>query len=277
MPEGPEVAVVRDAVKKGCPIVFEGASIIENVPGKIHRYTKKKPKNWEVVANNRFQLINSRTKGKLILLDIETLPNKEPWVLLITLGMSGDLRWNSSSHKHCRFSLLTHRGDLSFVDTRCFGTLRIMNPKDAKEAEKGIGWDFLNAPLEKKQWSALQKHRSLKDKEVGPSLLNQKFFAGVGNIYKSESLLRTKIHPKTLIKNIPEDKWLNLNYHIHDILQESYKLKGCSVVDFTADGIEGKAQTLLRVYLKSKCPRGHKIKTIKQEGRTTWFCPECQK
>lgn len=276
MPEGPEVRTVADAVKKGCPIIFEGASIIENVPEKIHRYSKKKPTNWEVISNNRFRLLNARTKGKLILLDIETLPDKKPWVLLITLGMSGDLRWNSSNHKHCRFSFLHHRGDLSFIDTRCFGTLRIMTPEDAREAESNIGWDLLKAPMKREHWSKLQAHRSLKNKEIGPALLNQKLFSSIGNIYKAEALYRTKIHPQTRIKDVTKDKWAALNGDVHAILQKAYKLKGCSVVDFTADGQEGKAQTLLKVYLKNKCPQGHKIKTIKQEGRTTWFCPECQ-
>ena len=274
MPEGPEVAVVAAGVHKGLPTIFEAATIIENVPGKLHRYSKKKPKNWDVIANNRFEMLRVRTKGKLILIDIETLPNREPWVLLITLGMSGDLRWNSANHKHTRFAFLQHGRDLSFVDTRCFGTLRIVTPQEAREAESKIGWDFLKAPAPKEYWK--QTKTTLSKKPIGPVLLNQKYFGGIGNIYKSEVIHRCRIHPSIPVKEIPDTKWERLNETIHAILLESYKLKGCSVVDFTADGVEGQAQQLLQVYMKNKCPKNHPIKTIKQEDRTTWYCPECQ-
>jgi formamidopyrimidine-DNA glycosylase len=261
MPEGPEVAVVADAVRKKCPITFEGAEM---------------PDNWEAISHNQFILNDVRTKGKLILLNITTQCDNRDWVLLITLGMSGDLRWNSSGHKHCRFSFLTQRGDLSFIDVRCFGTLRIMTPEKAKEAEDKIGWDLLHAPMPSDKWNALKEKKSVKKKEIGPTLLDQKLLAGVGNIYKAEGLYAAKIHPKTLIENVPLYKWQALNFHLHSILVAAYELKGTSVVDFTADGVEGQAQQLLKVYMQRNCPAGHRIKTIKQKDRTTWYCDQCQ-
>jgi len=202
---------------------------------------------------------------------------KEPWVLLITLGMSGDLRWNSAGYKHCRFTFLKANGeDLSFVDVRNFGTLRIKTPDEAKKLESKIGWDLLQAPMPKDKWKELKTFSKIENQEIGSILLTQNIFSGCGNIYKSEILFRLKINPTTLIKNIPNHKWESLNISLHNLLVEAYSLNGSSVKDFTADGKEGQAQIMHKVYDKLFCPEGHKITAITQNTRTTWYCKICQ-
>ncbi len=280
MPEGPECAVVANAIQKGLPCVFEGTEIIENVPGKLHRYSRKKPENWHVISHNRFNMKRARTKGKLILIDIETLHDQKEWVLAITLGMEADFRWNSAGHKHTRFTFIKQRGDLSFCDSRCFGTLRILNPDEARELEKTKGWDLLKAKMPRELWQELQHHKRIKDKPIGPVLLDQTLFSGIGNIYKSESLYKAKIHPASIVNKIPKDKWELINLYSHAIMQEAYKKNGTSVIDFTADGVEGQGQELLRIYMKSTCPRDHKVSKLKQgkgsNERTSWYCKQCQ-
>ena len=278
MPEGPEVRVVADAVAKAKNLIFEGASIIENVPGAVHRYSRELPNNWSVISQHRWQLKNVRTKGKLIIFDIEMCESKEPWVLLTTLGMSGDYRFNSSGHKHCRFSFLrANGGDLSFIDARCFGTLRVVTPEEARKLEAKVGWDLLQAPMDKNRWQEIQKHSKIKDQEIKVALLDQSLFSGLGNIYVAETLYEVGIDPRRIVSKIDADKWAEINLTAHTILQKAYALNGSSVKDYTFDGKKGNAQTILKVYGRKHCPKGHQVQSFEQEGRTTWWVPEIQK
>jgi len=279
MPESPEVCTIADAVNKYCPQVFETAEIIENVPGKKHRYSRKAPKNWDKIHEHQFTLTGARTKGKLILLDIVTTRNKTKWVGLATMGMSGDMQWGSSEEKHCRYAFLGRMRELGYTDQRCFGTFRLVTPEEAAQAEKKIGWDLLQGPMDPVAWKKLQQHKKIKDRPVGVVLLDQNLFAGIGNIYKCETLYELNIDPTTLVNDLAPDKWNQINTTSHNILQKAYKLGGSSVRDYTADGKEGKAQTILKIYGKVLCPKKHKVKKIKQgkgsQERTTWFCQEC--
>jgi len=278
MPEGCEVRVVADAVAKGIGNIFETAEIIENVPGVLHRYSRELPKNWNVIVNQRWQLKKVRTRGKLILLDIEIYETKEPWVLLSTLGMSGDWRFNASGEKHTRFAFLKANGDdLSYYDPRCFGTIRVAKPKDAKTCENKIGWDLLQSPMDKTKWIQLQSSNKIENEEIKVALMRQDVTSGPGNIYSCEILHEVGVHPKQLVSKIDPTKWFDINIIAHSILQKAYKLGGSSIKDFTADGHTGNAQTMLKIYGKKLCPNGHKIETIQQDGRTTWFCPVEQK
>jgi formamidopyrimidine-DNA glycosylase len=278
MPEGPECTVVADAINIHCPAHFDTVEVVENVPGKKHRYSKKAPDNWNKLKQS-WTLHYVRNKGKLILFDIELDGSKKKWVGLSTLGMSGDWVWGGKSAKHCRLNFIGSDTDLSFVDMRCFGTFRLMRPKDAKIAISKIGWDLVKKPMPSAKWSQLQRHRKLKNKPIGIALLDQSLYSGIGNIYKAEALFQAKIHPNCLVKDVTRSKWMALNSIAHRIMRTAYEYNGCSVVDFTANGEEGKAQNLLQVYGKSRCPQNHSISTIKQgkgsNNRTTWFCKKC--
>jgi len=279
MPEGPECQLVADAVKEHCEELFESAEIVENVPGKLHRYSRKPPKNFSELQNKQWILKNAYTKGKLIFFDIEIYKTGKKWVGLSTLGMSGDWRFNSSGHKHARLSFIRERGDLSLVDVRCFGTFRLVTPEEAREAKNKIGWDLLKAPMPEPAWDLLKLNKKIKDKPVGEILLNQNLFSGIGNIYKCETMYEIGINPKHTVSFLPKGTWKKINITAHQILQKAYELEGSSIVDFTANGVEGKAQTVLKIYGKKKCPRGHEVSTIKQgkgsNERTTWYCKKC--
>lgn len=279
MPEGPEIAVVADAVRAQCEELFESAEIIENVSGKLHRYSRKAPKNFSELQNKQWILKDVNTKGKLIFFDIQIYKTGKKWVGLSTLGMSGDWRYDSAGHKHTRLSFIRHRGDLSLVDVRCFGTFRLVTPIEAQEAKSKIGWDLLKAPMPEDNWARLQSHKKIKDKSIGEILLTQNIFAGIGNIYKCETMYEIGIDPRLAVKEMSKAKWNKINPVVHKIMQNAYFLKGSSVKNFTANGVEGRAQTVLKIYGKKKCPLGHEVSTIKQgkgsNERTTWFCKKC--
>jgi len=166
------------------------------------------------------------------------------------------------------------------VDVRCFATIRVVTPEEADVLEKTKGWDLLKARMPKELWKELQHHKRIKDKPIGPVLLDQTLFSGLGNIYKAEVLYKAKIHPASIVKKVPEEKWETINLYSHAIMQAAYKKNGTSVIDFTADGVEGQGQELLHIYMKSNCPRGHKVSKLKQgkgsNERASWYCKECQ-
>lgn len=210
-------------------------------------------------------------------MDIEIIQTKQPWVLLSTMGMSGDWRRNSAGNKHARIAFLKANGeDLTLVDIRCFASFRIVTPEEAKLLESKIGHDLLKATMEKEKWKQLQFHSKIKDEEIKVALLTQNLFSGLGNIYVSETLYELGIDPRRIVAKLDPAKWEQINATAHSILQKAYKHGGSSIKDFTADGVTGHAQTFLKVYGRKFCPKNFKVQTIQQDGRTTWFVEEIQ-
>lgn len=274
MPEGPEVRVVADIIEASAVgKTIATTVVVQNVVGTSHRYDRKKPDNWELIAEP-FTICQVSTKGKLIKLSIKT-KNNEDYVLLVTLGMSGDFRYNSSHHKHCRYAFkFADGGDLSFVDVRCFGTLRIVHAKNVAKIESKIGWDLLQAPMPTEMWKNFKY--KLSSLEIGEALLQQKNWSGIGNIYRAEILYRLGINPFKPLALVKEFDWEQVNHTAHRLLKEAYTLGGCSVADFTANGQEGRAQQLLQIYGQNTCPRDHTVKKEPQATRSIWYCGICQ-
>jgi len=273
MPEGPEVRVVSDVIRRAVGKTVSAARIVENVPGIDHRFTKDGIPN--LVALQGATLKEVKAFGKLLCLTFERGPG-EVWQMLNTLGMSGSWAWNGSSYKHARLNLsFADETSIAFIDARCFGTIRIMTPSLAAKEIKKIGFDLLDAPMPEDQWAALQTKKGLTDLPVGEALLVQKHFSGIGNIYKSETLYACCIDPRVLVKDLPKEDWGSINHAANKILQKAYKLGGSSVESFQADGKDGDMQNHLAIYGMGRCPEGHETSHIDQSGRTTWFCETC--
>ncbi len=117
------------------------------------------------------------------------------------------------------------------------------------------------------------------------ALLDQRIIAGLGNIYVCEALYRAKLSPKMpagrLVKMKTHDARLDeLVRHIRDILREAIAAGGSTLQDYqSVDGTKGDYQQRFAVYDREgeACACGTKIKRIVQSGRSTFFCPSCQK
>lgn len=276
MPESPEVCVVSDVIRKGAGKTFTNAEVVENVPGKLHRFSNTPIPNFDLLQNLDWMLTKVRTKGKLLILEIELLESGSQIFAYSTLGMSGSWKWGGRKDKHTRLTFTPTEGlDLSFEDTRCYGTFRVVvDHAEAREIERKIGWDLLQSEMPK--WENVQKLRKFKNKPIGEILLDQSIFSGIGNIYKSEILYDLKINPEVITGDLSPNLWAQINESAHRILVLAYQMGGSSVVDFVADGKEGNAQDNHVIYMKHLCPEGHTVKRIEQAGRTTHFCPTCQ-
>jgi len=200
--------------------------------------------------------------------------SKAQWI--VHLGMTGRLQVcepeaEVAKHTHAVLKLGSGR-ELRFVDPRRFGRLSVAGAADFDAG--GI------EPLEIELDHFLSLFRGRKT-PIKSALLNQNLLRGVGNIYADESLFRAGIRPRRRASSINRDKLAKLHSAIKEVLREAIALGGSSISDYVdADGEEGFFQLQHRVYgregercLVCKTP----IKRIVIAGRSSHYCPKCQK
>jgi formamidopyrimidine-DNA glycosylase len=235
----------------------------------------------EIDAALRSKTISGvRRVGKHIVFDLEAPTNgKEPsarkssqWI--VHLGMTGSLRISApdvpiEKHTHAILKLSSGR-ELRFVDPRRFGRLSVIEKFEAPGLE----------PLE----IAFQDFAALfhgRNTPIKSALLNQKLLSGVGNIYADEALFRAGIRPRRRAASLTRDELNKLHAALKKVLKEAIRLGGSSISDYVdANGDEGFFQLKHRVYgregelcLVCKIP----IKRIVIAGRSSHYCPRCQK
>lgn len=109
-------------------------------------------------------------------------------------------------------------------------------------------------------------------------LLEGNVFCGCGNIYDCEVLYRQKIHPLTKASELSKKKKESLFKELVDILELAIKEGGSTISDYVhADGGEGNMQNFHQIYGKKVCPLGHDVENVTIKGRSSHFCPICQK
>ena len=164
-----------------------------------------------------------------------------------------------------------------FDDVRCFGTLEFYDKLSDAKALKKLGIEPLSEDLNVNYFKS--KVASSK-REVKSILLDQQIIAGLGNIYVSEILFRSKISPLRITETIRNKEWTKIIKYTKSVLEEAIKNNGTTISDFRrVDDKTGKFQKFLKVYNKKEqpCPDcGIPIQRIVQQQRSTFFCPECQ-
>lgn len=207
-------------------------------------------------------------------------------------GVSPSLRWGGG---HPNDSLIGHLPDnttrehlefsdgsrLYFNDLRKFGWMKLLPTLAVPEIDfmKRVGpepleTDFTGDVL----FERLQRR---KNTTIKAAILDQSVLAGVGNIYADESLWAAKIHPKTLVKDIPKSKIQNLTSAIRSVLKLSIEKGGSTDKNYVdAEGKKGSYLQFANVFRLDgqPCPRcGTTIEKIRVAGRGTHICPTCQK
>jgi formamidopyrimidine-DNA glycosylase len=195
---------------------------------------------------------------------------------IVHLGMTGrlqvcDPQTELLKHTHAVLKLASGR-ELRFVDPRRFGRLSVAQ---AGDFEAG-GFEPLDVELDR--FGELFHGRKT---PIKSALLNQKLLRGVGNIYADESLFRAGIRPRRRASSISQEHLRKLFLSVKEVLQEAIALGGSSISDYVdADGEEGFFQLQHRVYgregepcLVCKTP----IKRVVIAGRSSHYCPKCQK
>lgn len=182
-------------------------------------------------------------------------------------------------NRHTRIILkLSGGANLYFNDLRKFGFLRLVDQEGLFLAKKSFGVE----PLAKEFSVAyLKKILSGKKQKIKPFLLDQKFIAGLGNIYVDESLFAAKIRPDRSAGSLSELEIKNLHQAIQKIIKKAIQLRGTTFSNYLdSRGQKGNFSTKLQVYGrggKNCLVCGKKISKIKLFGRGSHFCEHCQK
>jgi len=176
-----------------------------------------------------------------------------------------------AKHTHAILKLSSGR-ELRFVDPRRFGRLSVAT----KSAFDTTGIEPLEIDLD--QFVRLFRGRKT---PIKSALLNQKLLRGVGNIYADEALFRAGIRPRRRAATINRESLAKLHAAIQQVLIEAIALGGSSVSDYVnADGEEGFFQLEHRVYSREAEPClvcKSSIKRVVIAGRSSHYCPKCQK
>jgi len=200
--------------------------------------------------------------------------------LAFHLRMTGRLVFDGAAEtngsKHLRAVLVLDRGSLFFLDARRFGVLRLCR---SPEEVAPTGLDPLSDGFIPRALAALLAGSG---QEIKPWLLRQDRLAGIGNIYASEILFAARIHPRRRAGSLSPAEARRLCASARRVLRRAVEHGGTTFSDFRdADGRTGSFQKFLAVYgregegCRRRC-RG-RIERAAQHGRSTFFCPRCQR
>jgi len=290
MPELPEVETVRRGLE---PVLVGNA--FARVEQRRADLRFPLPENFGTrLAGRRIEALDRRAKYLLARLD-------DGEVLVMHLGMTGRFSIDHANglagavpaqrkvpkHEHIVF----HLGDGTLVrysDTRRFGLMDLIRSErlDMHALFKGLGMEPLS-PAFTPEW--LAGRIKGKATSIKAALLDQKLIAGLGNIYVCEALHRAGISPIKLAGRLatksgkPTKKTEALVAAIKAVLAEAIKAGGSSLRDYKrADGRLGRFQHRFKTYNREgiPCPRkgcGGTVRRIVQGGRSTFYCPTCQR
>jgi formamidopyrimidine-DNA glycosylase len=202
--------------------------------------------------------------------------------MVFHLGMSGRWRIDPATpgkHDHLLLETKDHRFALN--DARRFGFVDLVETDrlDAWPPFAGMGPEPLGAELTVEGLAAALRGRKQAVKQL---LLDQRIVAGLGNIYVCEALFRARIDPRKPGGKISRPALTRLIPAIRDVLEQSIGDGGSSLRDFARpDGELGYFASRFAVYGREGQPClgtcSGAVKRVIQGGRSTWFCPACQK
>lgn len=268
VPELPEV----ETIARGLAKRVTGETIQSVWIGSRHQPLKS-PAVEIVRTLEGKQISRVHRAGKHIVFDLDGRRQISQWI--VHLGMSGRMivvepASEIVKHTHLIATLASGR-ELRFIDPRMFGKLSVHTS----------GFDPGGIePLEitGERFYALFRGRKT---PIKSALLNQKLLRGVGNIYADEALFRAGIRPRRRAATITRMQFAALHRAVQEVLGEAIALGGSSISDYVdADGEEGFFQLEHRVYGREGedclvC--GAAIKRIVLGGRSSHYCPKCQK
>ena len=277
MPELPEVETTRRGIEPHLKtrvikeIIIRQANLRWPIPGHI---VSTYP-GQEITAINR--------RGKYLLLNTQ---NKQAArsTLMFHLGMSGSLRIVNQSvaprkHDHIDF-VLDNNTILRFHDPRRFGSILecpAHQPLSHNLLDK-LGPEPLSDAFSGEYLFQKSRHRSLAIKNF---IMNSHIVVGLGNIYATEALHEAGIHPLRSSGKISLRRYITLVQHAKKIIAEAIQQGGTTLRDFVnSSGNPGYFQQQLKAYGRENQPCLHcqtPIRKLKQNQRSSWYCPQCQR
>lgn len=277
MPELPEVETIIRRLKNGdantLPLPGQTIQSVEITWNRI--IAEPDPQSFRENLIGK-KIIDAHRRGKFLHFPLSA------GHLIAHLRMSGDMRMEtrvSAGDKYIppdeydRVVINFHSSyRLAFNNIRKFGRMWYADDPESVFGDLGpepLSVDFTSSRL----FNMLHAH----NRQIKPLLMDQRFIAGLGNIYTDESLFCAKIHPLRKSDSLSREKTRDLYDAIRTVLMEGIRLSGASL-DWVYRG--GEYQNTLKVYRQEgkPCPMcGATIKKITVGQRGSHFCPNCQK
>ncbi len=269
MPEICEVTHVADVLNKD----LTGSIFLSIKHDEKSRYKDSTfPNQNFLVQGTKIKKIYAKSKKIIWVL---LTPNNVEIYMISFLAIHGHWLYEKDKCNRVTFELDTKT--IYYDDRDNKGTLQVcLNEKELENVYKHMGPDLLNSKVEFSDYLEVIRGKRIKGKTIAFFLLEQKYFSGVGNIYRSEILYYTGIYPLKTLENLT-DKEIELIFHVTIyLLKYSYQLGGVSVMSYKdPNGIKGLYQPA--IYGKELTPFGHKVTSIMEEGRKIYYSPDIQK
>lgn len=280
MPELPEVQTIVNDFKK----YTKGERIVKFWSEWENGLKKPIKELVRIIAGS--VIINAWRAGKHIVI---ALNNNHS--IVIHLKMTGHLLFKEDNKKinknfedrvnqYIRHRFTFASGNvLEFSDLRKFGWIDVIPSSSVNELKsiKKLGVDAMKI----KETGFRELVKNGKETKVGVFLLKQEVISGIGNIYRSEILFDSEIHPERRLSSLSKKEIESVFKSMRRILAKAIKLRGTSDSDYRdMSGKAGRFQEVLKVYRKEgdACVRcGELIKRMKIGQRSVFYCDYCQK
>lgn len=258
MPELPEITLYKN--------YFDATSLNKRIVSLdfLHTGALQSPKKDFISALEGEKFLKTERLGKYLF--IKTSGEKD---LVMHFGMTGKLEYykNQDAPKYSGVVFnFEDEGHLAYVCRRKLGKIFLTEGFAEFKQEHTLGDDALN--LKEEGFLSLLDGKTGSIKGV---LTDQHLLAGIGNVYSDEMLYQCKIHPKTKTSALSQGQKKQLYKEMRNVLELA--------IDKEGERSQFPEDYLIRHRKEgSDCPRGKgKIKMVKVSGRSTYFCPDCQK
>lgn len=280
MPELPEVETVR----RGLEALVVGRTVATVVVTGHRSVRRQDPAELAAVLAGR-RLVSAARRGKYLVVGLDA-----PAVLVVHLRMSGQLLFVPApaaavplvAHTHVRVGF-DDASELRFVDQRTFGELFVtdeLDPQGVPVALAGLGPDPLHDGIDPTHLAGLAARRRTSLKAF---LLDQRVLAGVGNLYADEACFRSRLRPDRPAASLSRAEVGRLAASLGAVLDEAVAAGGSTLADaryVDLLGRPGAFQDRHAVYGREgeACPAcGRAIRRVRTAGRSSHFCPACQR
>lgn len=294
MPELPEVETVRTGLQRLIPsrtiraVDFDWPKSFPNTSADVEQFVigatvlrvRRRAKVLMIDLSTDYSLaVHLKMTGQLVFVPADARSDSKE---RFGAGHPNDSLMGNLPDKSTRVTIVFDDGStLFFNDQRKFGWMRLLPTAEIPNIDfmKRVGPEPLNDAFTATLF--INRINRRKNSTVKAAILDQSVLAGVGNIYADESLFAAKIHPSSLVKDIPKSRIIALHHEIRAVLQLSIDKGGSTNKNYVnAEGKRGSYTDFAKVFRRNDlpCPTcGREIIKIKVAGRGTHVCTHCQK
>ena len=277
MPELPEVETIRRELDKEV-VGKKIKSVDVETMRAIRRHANKKQFSDRLEG---VKVTGLKRRGKWLIFSLDSDD-----VLVAHMGMSGQLRRHNTKdakdkHTHVVITF-TQKGQLRFVDPRTFGEMFVTTP-DELESDvtelRDLGFDPVDTPMAWTAFGEMLYQRKVKLKSL---LMDQKFMAGIGNIYSDEILFQAGLRNDRLSNSLSTQEMRRLYRAVVETLHDAIKYGGSTLADGGYVDVHGEPESYQEhheVYDREgePCRRCRApIQKMKISKRSHFYCAQCQ-